>query len=446
MKRIILFILLTFALSSCNKSVAEKCEFKIEVPENVKIDTQVSCSDLSTGVVSRLWHFSGANVLETTEQNPVVCFIEAGIQACSISIKFSDGTNASQDFYVNVEKPEPEPDPYKDYTDIKGLILKSPITVVQQPSNMPKYGYWPETKLIPIKKGNSWQMFWANSVDYLTGASSPWPEDQILNIGSAKTVFGKGFSSIPNVNENGSWFIAVFPKENGHYVGFFHGESHWEGGGGTAYKTLGVAYSDDYGVTWKDAAPILTDDDPKGETPSWSGLGDGCVVWDEKTERYICYYQSIPSSGGSSTLCMAASSDPEGRSGTWKKWDGEDFTIEGYNKETGLGGPNVAVDKLTAYPGGNPSIIWSTYLNKWVLAYYSWKKMIFMSFSDDCLHWSTPFKIEGDATKNVPAMIPCFICEDGDKTCGQTVKMYFSHNQSTTTGKREIGRVEIVFK
>jgi len=446
--RILYLLLLAFAFGSCSKSVVVKGEFKIEVPDKAEIGVDVRFCDLSTGVASRLWSFEDADVLETGEQNPVVCFKKAGHKTCSIRIQFSDGSVSSQDFFVDVVDPEPEPEPepepgpYDDYTEINGQILKSPISIVQQPINMPFRGYWPDGRLIPLKKDNNWQMFWAEAVDYLTEASSPWPEDHVKNAGSAKAVFGKGFSSLPNINENGSWFVGIFPKENGHYVGFFHGESHWSGDG-TAYKTLGVAYSDDYGVTWKDAAPIIIDDEPKGETPSWSGLGDACVVWDEKTERYLCYYQSATQSGAT-CLCVAASSDPEGRSGTWKKWDGKDFTLEGYNSETGVGGPNIAVDNLSAYPGANPTIIWSTYLNKWVIAWHSWTKFIFMSFSEDCLHWSRPFKVEGTSTS--PAWYPGFISEDGDKTCGQTVKMYFSHNQSATTGRREIGRVEIVFK
>ena len=96
---------------------------------------------------------------------------------------------------------------------------------------------------------------------------------------------------------------------------------------------LGVVYSDDYGATWHDPKPIITDKKPKPAEPDWTGLGDGCVIWDEANSRYICYYQGKVSTGANA-LCMASSSDRTGASGTWKKWDGSDFTLPAYDSST----------------------------------------------------------------------------------------------------------------
>ena len=31
--------------------------------------------------------------------------------------------------------------------------------------------------------------------------------------------------------------------------------------------------------------------EPKPEKAAWSGLGDHCVVWDEKNRRFLCFFQ-----------------------------------------------------------------------------------------------------------------------------------------------------------
>lgn len=351
----------------------------------------------------------------------------------------------------NKPEPEPTPDPepveeefdeelYKDYTPIGDILRIGPVHIIEQPEETFLRGLWPDSRIIPMKKGDKWQMFWAEAFDVLTTADTPWPEDHIGQVRQENAVFGQGFSKIENFNEYGSWFIAMFQHgAPGHYIGFIHGESHWSND--WAYKSIGVTYSDDYGQTWYGTAPILVDDLPKGPEPSHAGLGDGSVIWDEAGQRFICYYQT-QIDGGAVKLAMAMSKDPEGRSGTWKKWDGEDFTVEGYNAETHLGGPDVGISKLGSYPGANPSIIWSRYLKKWVMAYHSWSKYIYISFSEDCVTWTLPKKIAG--TPELWTWYPSLICKDGDKECGRVVRMYYSYDQQEN-GQRQIAWQEIVF-
>lgn len=338
------------------------------------------------------------------------------------------------------EPPEPV-DPYADFTKIDETLMVGPVSIVEEPGDGFMRGYWPDGKLIPVRRGEEWQLFWCEAYDVLTVASTPWPEDHVSQLKESNKVFGKGFSSIKDFNENGSWFIGIFPQGNdGHYVGFFHAESHWAGDG-TAHKSIGVAYSDDYGYTWHDAAPIIVENRLKPETPTWSGLGDGCVIWDSINSRYICYYQGKISSGAN-TLCMAVSYDKEGASGTWKKWDGNDFTLYAYDAQTGIGGENIAIKPLNMAAGANPSVMWNTYLEKWVMVYASWGHYVYVSYSDDGITWSIPKKVIGKGTE--PAWYPNMISEDGDLVGGKTVKLYYSHNQGSN-GKRNIGCRTLIF-
>ena len=339
------------------------------------------------------------------------------------------------------EGPEIPPVPEVEWTDVNAFIAKSETQVVGQPEGTFMCGFWPDGKLISVKKGSEWQLFWGEATDALTNAATPYPEDHIAHLTDGSKVWGKEFSRIDGFNDGGSWFIGIFPLDSdGHYAGFFHAESHWPGDG-IAYKSVGVVYSDDFGVTWNDPQPIVVDETAKPETPEWSGLGDGCVIWEPKTSRYICYYQA-KSTIGQNNLCMAASSDRRGAPGTWKKWDGKDFTIEARDSETGLGGRNVAIANLRRIAGANPSVMWNTFLNRWVIVYAGWDKCVYMSFSDDGIVWDVPQKILGD---DATAWYPNLIGSEGDLVGGEYVKLYWSHNQDEQ-GRREMAYCWIKFK
>lgn len=338
--------------------------------------------------------------------------------------------------------PDPEPEPEENWTVVEGAgCALGDMTVLEQSASTFMRGYWPDGKLIPIKKGNQWQLFWSEATDALTIADTPYPEDHIASLTASAKVWGKEFVRIDGFNDGGSWFIGIFPLDDkGHYVGFFHAESHWSVGSG-AHKSIGVAYSDDYGATWRDPAPILTVSTPKPESAAWTGLGDGCVIWDSVSSRYICYYQARANTD-SNALCMAASSDKNGSAGTWKKWDGSDFTIEGCDPATGLGGADIAIEGLSATAGCNPSVMWNSYLGKWVMAYATWAKRVVITYSDDAIRWSKPVKILGSI--GVPAWYPNLIGSEGDLKGGEIVKVYWSHNQGDDA-IREIGCRSVKF-
>lgn len=318
------------------------------------------------------------------------------------------------------------------------------VTEITVPSGCNGFAkYFPDGKLSLVKRSESrWQIFWAERKSFLTEGETPWPEDHYSQVRDDNIVFGEGKSSVTNLNENGSWFIGVYPlDENGRYVGFFHGESWWttdasSSNYGVAHKSIGVAYSDDYGKNWKDAAPIIVDSNLKPSSPQWSGLGDGCVIWDDKNGRWICYYQGKVGRSGN-MICMAVSYDREGKSGTWKKWDGKDFTIKAYDTATNTGGKNVAVNNLNKIPGANPSVIWNSYLNRYVMVYHSWGGKVAISFSDDGIFWSSPDTL-------FSGMYPNLISLEGDSLGGQNVRIYYAKDMKSD-GTRTLSFREINF-
>ena len=332
-----------------------------------------------------------------------------------------------------------------------------PVNVITYPSSATHYikDWLPDGKLISVKNGDNWIMFWAEKVSLRTEASTPYPEDHCGKLTIANEVYGNKndgtvVDKTSGFNENGSWFIGVFPLDNaGKYVGFYHAESHrddepgYEGTTGIAHKSIGVTYSEDYGKNWKNSKPIITSSKTKAESSGWSGLGDGCVVYDEKNKRYLCYYQGeVP--GSENSICLAMSADPEGKSGSWKKWNGVSFQTEAYNADTGKGGTNVAIRNLNYVPGANPSVMWNHYINKWIMVYQAWNpKAIFISFSKDGINWSYPSKVIG--SNDNPIWYPNLISSEGDLTGGKELRLYFSYKQNPVDGKRKLAYCTLTF-
>ena len=288
-------------------------------------------------------------------------------------------------------------------------------------------GYWPDGKLSVVKDETSGKYicFWGEKYSYRTEADTPYPEDHISQVIVANRVFGQGINDIDGFNDGGSWFIGVHKLTDGRLAGFFHAESHWPGDG-IAYKSVGVAYSSDNGKTWTSGEKILNVDYPKPTTPTWSGLGDGCVVYNEKLGKFICYY-SAHIQDEDFKICMAASDAIDGASGSWRKWDGNDFTISGFDANTGLGGVDHKIEGLSSISGANPSVMWNSYLKRWVIVYASWGRAIYMSTSEDGLNWEIPIKI---TEKDEIATYPNLISSKGDLEGNYVIRLYYGSNQN----------------
>ena len=317
-----------------------------------------------------------------------------------------------------------------------GKVTMSDPTVLDQ-TNMPWADYWPDGKLcfLPETDGSGWVCYWGEGDTFRTKAATTHLEDHIANY-NWQMAFGRDVNRIDGFNDGGSWVIGMHRLESGKLVGFFHAESWWSSGSG-AHKSIGVTYSSDNGLTWEPGKCILSANSPKPQEAAWTGLGDGCVVWNAERQQYICYFQEVEAGG----MCMAASSDPEGAAGTWKKWDGEDFTIEGCNQETHLGGKGVMIKPLDEVPGSSPSVMWNNYLNRWVMVYTKWGGDVYLSQSLDGIEWSSPILILSEPIK---PLYPNLVSDEGDVVGGKNLRLYYSRNQNTW-GKRELAYRTIEF-
>ena len=283
---------------------------------------------------------------------------------------------------------------------------------VLNPIGYPHFAYFPDGHISVLPDGDEYIMFWAEFESHRSIGSSQFVEDQI-SLSPENAVFGRR-GNFDTYDNGGSWMMSVFRQDGEKFIGYFHAEDHWypHTNNNIAWKSLGVAYSEDEGKTWSNASQIITSSKPKPASPEWGGTGDCCVVWDHINNRWMCYYQEH-------ILSMAISTDPNGAPDTWKKYNNGVFS------EDGLGGQQTVLPGLSQYPGGNPSVHWNTYLFKWVMVWHGWSPpRIYIAVSDDGVSWDNPQSIivsEEGGNAWYPTIIGVT-----DVEAGQIAKIYYA--------------------
>jgi len=272
-------------------------------------------------------------------------------------------------------------------------------------------------------------MFWAGQDSYRTTGRS------ILQMGDAAKVLRRGGTG--SFDNGGAWLYSVLRRDDRRMLGFYHAEDHRfplsPDSRFTAYKSIARCVSDDSGLTWSDRAQILTSNEAKPRKAAWSGLGDHCVVWDESRRIYFCYFQE------KGRLCMAASTDPEGRPGSWRKW------FRGGFSEPGLGGRATPIPGLAGQGGGNPSVMWNTSLGRWLMVWHQWRGGLWISASDNLISWSPPKLLLARSSGADKVWYPTLI-DKSDRAGGSSVLLLYAEFPDKASTVRRFLVREISFR
>ena len=283
---------------------------------------------------------------------------------------------------------------------------------VANPVNYPLFEWYPDGHISVLPDGDEFIMFWAEYESHRSVGSSQFVEDQQALIPTFAVFGGRG--NYDTYDNGGAWMMSVFRQQDDNFIGFFHAEDHWypHTTNDIAWKSIGVAFSDDKGISWTEGNQIITSATPKPETPVWGGTGDCCVVWDHINNRWMCYFQEH-------LISMAISTDPDGAPGTWQKY------YQGEFSQDGLGGLQSVLPGLEQFAGGNPSVHWNTYLSKWVMVWHRWAPaVIYIAVSDDGVTWENGQSII-DSEIGGRAWYPTII-GDTDVEAGQIAKIYYA--------------------
>jgi hypothetical protein len=306
-------------------------------------------------------------------------------------------------------------------------ITLGPPEFVPDPG-VPNYTWFPDGHISVLRSTDGLQMYWAGGSSYRTVGA----DLEHMTLSPEKALLHEGPSGA--FDNGGAWLMSVADLGNGRMVGFYHAEDReWPGHSDTgiiAWKSVARATSDDGGKTWAKQGQVLTSPIEKPTVPTWGGSGDPCVVWDDETERWYCFFQEH-------VLYMAVSEDPEGRAGTWRKFFRGGFT------EPGLGGGNSPIPALQGFRGANPSVLWNDHLERWLMTWHTWEGSLAVAHSEDLIHWQEP-KILLPFQANAKNWYPTIIGET-DTSAGAEAWLYYAHWPDRDEWQRRFHRRRVTF-
>lgn len=287
---------------------------------------------------------------------------------------------------------------------------------LENKADVPVFPWFPDGHISVLAEPDQdeYVMYWSEFENYRTHGEFPYPEYQ-HTLSPGEPVFG-GVLGIESWDNGGSWLMSVYRQDNDNHLGFYHAEDHWvvaTNPEGIAWKSIARTTSNDNGITWSPGEQIITSAAAKPVNPTWGGTGDNCVIWDPNNNRWLCYYQEH-------WLMMAVSYDLEGKPGTWFKYFNGEFN------QPGLGGNNSPIPGLQSVPGGNPSVHYNSYLEKFVMVWHSWvSTSIYISTSPNGTDWEQPTLLEPKAGAGRRAWYPTIIGQS-DTEAGRVARLYYA--------------------
>jgi hypothetical protein len=232
---------------------------------------------------------------------------------------------------------------------------------------------------------------------------------------------------------------SVFPAMNGTgLLMIYHAENHLYSGvdypGTPFYAGIGLARSNDGGMTWQREGQIISGHDPQQATQAPGGAG---ALTPSAVEIggyiYVCFRELDQQSAVSGYGLARAPITSDGAPGSWEKYDQGSFSTPG------LGGAftplNIVLDPTVPGDERQPNISFNTYLNAFVMLTVG-NGGIYALTSPDLINWSAatlafpaPEPDASAGTANGPRnwyptlMTPS---EPADQITGQTGFLYYA--------------------
>lgn len=176
---------------------------------------------------------------------------------------------------------------------------------------------------------------------------------------------------------NGADLIMIYHSENNMFGGV-HGPPI------PFYASIGLARSGDNGRTWTRIGQIISGSAAKPATPATLGAAAPSVI---AAGGYLyCFFNDIIANGANVVHLARAPIETDGAPGTWMKWHRGSFS------QPGLGGASTAVQGqappgITTVQAGQPSVSFNTFLQRYVMLFYSHVGFHY-STSSDLITWT----------------------------------------------------------
>ncbi|MFZ4778143.1 MAG: hypothetical protein ACOYM3_22455, partial [Terrimicrobiaceae bacterium] len=111
----------------------------------------------------------------------------------------------------------------------------------------------------------------------------------------------------------------------------------------------------------------------------------------------------------------------------------------------GLGGRVTPIPSLARHSGGNPSVLWNTFLKRCVMVWHRWEGDLWISTSENLTDWSPPKRLLAKPSRRGRVLYPTLIGES-DLVAGQTVMLLYADFPDGRLPDRRFLAREIVFR
>jgi hypothetical protein len=231
---------------------------------------------------------------------------------------------------------------------------------------------------------------------------------------------------------------SIFPAADGTgLLMIYHAENHLFSGvdyeGTPFYASIGLARSQDGGVTWQRQGEIISGHDPQQATQTALGAGAGTPTAVELGGYiYVIFHETDVQSNVLGYAIARAPIGSDGRPGSWQKYDQGSFST------AGLGGAftplNIVLDPSFPRDQRQPHLSFNTYLNQYLMAMVG-NGGIYVLTSPDLFTWSrgivalpAPFPDATATTSDPRNWYPTLVStnEPSDEVTGQTGYLYYA--------------------
>jgi hypothetical protein len=260
----------------------------------------------------------------------------------------------------------------------------------------------------------------------------------LFALGAPTTVFTPSGAGTTAFDADYAGPGSIFPAANGKdLLMIYHAENHLFGGvdypGVPFYAGIGLARSQDGGVTWQREGEIISGHDRQQPTQVPSGAGALTPTAVEmRGFIYVIFREIDLQSGGSGYGLARAAIGSDGAPGSWQKY------YQGSFSSTGLGGAftplNIVLDPNVPGDERQPDLSYNTYLHQYLMAMVG-NGGIYVLTSPDLINWwrgivalPAPYPDSKATSANPKNWYPTLLSpsESSDEITGQTGYLYFA--------------------
>ncbi len=213
----------------------------------------------------------------------------------------------------------------------------------------------------------------------------------LFALGAPTTVFTPSGAGTTAFDADYAGPGSIFPAANGKdLLMIYHAENHLFSGidyqGLPFYAGVGLARSQDGGLTWQREGEIISGHDPQQPTQTPTGAGALTPTAVEMHGFIYVIFREIDLQSGVSGYGIArAAIGSDGDPGSWQKYDQGSFS------SAGIGGAftplNIVLDPSVPRDERQPDLSYNTYLHQYLMAMVG-NGGIYVLTSPDLLNWS----------------------------------------------------------